>query len=702
MDKKRLFTLVERYRDGDMSESDAQELAEAIRSDDDAAQSVLEDIEMSGLIGQVFDDMGSDAFVRAFFERVKSEKDSKKFIDAFRQQSKEPSLSSPKKRSGTGRNYSQRRAMRKKGSSWAIIASIAACIAIIIGVHFHNVEQAEEAPELIRATLIQMSQDVTVRRDENPVPAAAGMDIRAGDTIETRQGQKAALQYNGEETLISISEKTEITVDEEDGAKRITLEKGEVECKVAPQPVNADMVLITPHAEIKVVGTKFRVFVDKRGNATSAEVEEGKIHITRKEDREAVEINEGYGTVIASGMPLVLNKISAKGSSHFSGYPNRFTGRAFWIPEPITHDGKIESGEWSGWEGNPGFVIREKANRKGYGQRPSYAYVMYDEENLYVGFRNKISDTASLEKNKIEVWNKDDGGEVCFQAIHTHNSKGEIYVLRGYPSGKFESSTEAGASASAAHRLGEAVEFASSIGIKEWTAEYVIPWSAANIDLNNLLYLRFNLGVFKESENEWIAWIGTGCQNWLVHKAGILVLTPPVKAGAENVLKNPDIATGGYILSKRYSATLDTSDRDDAGGEYLWVKEGVDGGTCLKIISEDKTFSKQKGGITQRIISPGPGNYVLSYLLKVQGLSRMGYKSNFLTYIRGYNGNVSRGKDIDLASSEKALKDRDFYWRRHELVVTVPADAREIGITFKLNGAGTVWMDKIVLQRAYP
>ncbi|MBM4086211.1 MAG: hypothetical protein FJ272_15615 [Planctomycetes bacterium] len=100
-----------------------------------------------------------------------------------------------------------------------------------------------------------------------------------------------------------------------------------------------------------------------------------------------------------------------------------------------------------------------------------------------------------------------------------------IFVLRGYPNGHFESSTEAGAPLAAAQKAGGAVKFAAKIlDPGHWSAEYRIPFAALGIDPAKQTKFEFNLSVRKTAAPLWLMWQGTGACTWEVRNAGILAL----------------------------------------------------------------------------------------------------------------------------------------------------------------------------------
>jgi hypothetical protein len=79
------------------------------------------------------------------------------------------------------------------------------------------------------------------------------------------------------------------------GGKRLVLAQGSLSADVRKQPADRPMTLGTPHCEVTVVGTKFRLTVEpgERGS-TRLEVEEGRVRCKRFCDGKTVEVSTGH------------------------------------------------------------------------------------------------------------------------------------------------------------------------------------------------------------------------------------------------------------------------------------------------------------------------------------------------------------------------------------------------------------------------
>ena len=155
---------------------------------------------------------------------------------------------------------------------------------------------------------------------------------------------------------------------------------------------------------------------------------------------------------------------------------------------------------------------------------PSVAWLACRKTYLYVAIDNAVDPKKPLRPGS--TWGQDDAAEVAIRNPAAGKAA-PIFVLRGFPNGHFESSTEAGAPEAAAKEAGEAVKFAAKIvDPGRWTAEYLIPFAALGIDPAKHKKLEFNLTVRKTAADQWLMWRGTGGYSWEVAKAGFLELAP--------------------------------------------------------------------------------------------------------------------------------------------------------------------------------
>ncbi|MGQ9731460.1 MAG: right-handed parallel beta-helix repeat-containing protein, partial [Candidatus Zipacnadales bacterium] len=152
----------------------------------------------------------------------------------------------------------------------------------------------------------------------------------------------------------------------------------------------------------------------------------------------------------------------------------------------------------------------------------SRAWLLHDRTALLVGIENIVDASKPLRLGN--TWGQDDAVEIAI--CNPARPPAPILVLRGYPSGHFDSSNEAGAPTEAVEKAAQGVEYqARTVDATRWTAEWRIPFASLGIDPTKHQRLQFNLSVRKTApEPFWLMWQGTGGCTWEVGNAGVIVL----------------------------------------------------------------------------------------------------------------------------------------------------------------------------------
>jgi len=185
-------------------------------------------------------------------------------------------------------------------------------------------------------------------------------------------------------------------------------------------------------------------------------------------------------------------------------------------------DGSVDDPLWK--QAEPPMLIEQSVEGAAKTQPASKAWLCNDGANLLVAVEVNLKPGNAIRPGK--QWGQCDAVEIAL-ANPLDGDKAQTIVLRGYASGSFESSEEAGASAKTAAKAAEGVEYASRIaGPQRWTAEWKIPFAAAGgIDLeqNGRAKLMFNITVRKASEELWQMWRSTDeAPSWSVDRTGFI------------------------------------------------------------------------------------------------------------------------------------------------------------------------------------
>lgn len=137
-----------------------------------------------------------------------------------------------------------------------------------------------------------------LERVEGKNSLRAGQGILPGRGIETSPGDGLAVVMFPDGTRLEAGPDTllrEIAGD----PKRVVLDRGTLSAKVVRQPAGRPLVVDTPHAEARVLGTALRLSVDAAG--TRLDVSEGKVRLTRKADGKFLEVPAGYCAAVGPG-----------------------------------------------------------------------------------------------------------------------------------------------------------------------------------------------------------------------------------------------------------------------------------------------------------------------------------------------------------------------------------------------------------------
>jgi hypothetical protein len=181
---------------------------------------------------------------------------------------------------------------------WAIGLSAVGCVAAMAGVliWWFGATVGEAVLDEIHGG------GLVLERGGQAVPALPGTGLRAGDTLRVPAAVTAGVGYGPEHTRILFGPDTELRVLSFSRGKRFGLEKGKVDASVARQRPFQPMILRTPQAEARVLGTRFTLTVTT--NATRLEVSEGKVRLIRSSDGAAVPVPAGNYAVAASTYEL--------------------------------------------------------------------------------------------------------------------------------------------------------------------------------------------------------------------------------------------------------------------------------------------------------------------------------------------------------------------------------------------------------------
>ncbi|MGH7971100.1 MAG: FecR domain-containing protein [Limisphaerales bacterium] len=181
---------------------------------------------------------------------------------------------------------------------------LAACTLVFVGLGFWWFGPTMGEPVLAEAP----SAGLSLERAGQPFPPTVGLRLKSGDILRTTEKATATIAFGPEKTRISLEAGTELRLGALSQGKRLALGGGKLEAWVARQRPFRPMVITTPQAEARVLGTSFALTVTT--NATRLEVSEGKIRFIRAQDGAKVNVGAGCYAVAAANYELLAQPLT--------------------------------------------------------------------------------------------------------------------------------------------------------------------------------------------------------------------------------------------------------------------------------------------------------------------------------------------------------------------------------------------------------
>ena len=177
-----------------------------------------------------------------------------------------------------------------------VILALAASIVLVAGVCFFGPTRGE--PMLAEV----QGPGLSLERGGQSLLAIAGTRLQSRDVLRTLENASAVINFAPENTRITIEPGTELKLASISRGKRFDLGKGKLEATVARQHPFQPMIINTPQAEARVLGTKFSLLATL--NETRLDVAEGNVRFTRITDTNSVRVGAGHYAVAAANAEL--------------------------------------------------------------------------------------------------------------------------------------------------------------------------------------------------------------------------------------------------------------------------------------------------------------------------------------------------------------------------------------------------------------
>ncbi|HXP61686.1 MAG TPA: FecR domain-containing protein [Dongiaceae bacterium] len=195
-------------------------------------------------------------------------------------------------------------------AGWLLGAAAAACLALA-GLHSYFQRAA-------LGSLTDVRSEVTVEHGGTTRPAISDGRLHPRDIVRVPAGGAATVTWAGEATRLDLAPGSELRLFNPMWGKRLSLEAGALDASVASQPRWRPMIIATPQAEAKVVGTRFSLSATLA--STRLEVLEGLVRLrkslpARPHENQEVLVHAGETATAAPDIRLVAQLITGSLSS---------------------------------------------------------------------------------------------------------------------------------------------------------------------------------------------------------------------------------------------------------------------------------------------------------------------------------------------------------------------------------------------------
>lgn len=212
---------------------------------------------------------------------------------------------------GNSRSASRRRLLepRRPGSRalrWGLAAAFLVG-SVVMWIRYSAAPPPGDATAHLTPRIERVEGKVLLVGAEGESAIETGSSLVPGQALRTRGALSRVVLVYPDSTRLEVGPDAELAIPSlvNQGVQQIVLSKGSLHAEVARQPKGRSMLLRTPHAEARIVGTTLNLFVRVgKIESTRLHVEEGKVTFQRLVDGVVVDVPGGYQAVAAVGTDL--------------------------------------------------------------------------------------------------------------------------------------------------------------------------------------------------------------------------------------------------------------------------------------------------------------------------------------------------------------------------------------------------------------
>jgi hypothetical protein len=308
---ERVSELLAAFADQHLSDAEAAELLQLVKSDPQAASALAEDFEDHHALQTAFEPLSAEETEKhqqcvLFYLQASGDKTNFfKRVEA---------------RIGVSPVVAQSTAVKLKPRMWLkwlggmLAASIAAVVMLYLAPHSGKPEGMQAANNSNANTWSASIKDVIgtvkVARDGKKSAITSGFAVLANDEFETDAGGALTVIYN-DGTELRLNALTQVALPVPGSAiqsKIVKLNRGSLLAKVSKQPAGAPLLINTPHAVVRVLGTEFKLTVND--GSSQLDLKTGQVRITQTDSNQVVELHAGQTVHVVPGQSAAVEALS--------------------------------------------------------------------------------------------------------------------------------------------------------------------------------------------------------------------------------------------------------------------------------------------------------------------------------------------------------------------------------------------------------
>lgn len=177
----------------------------------------------------------------------------------------------------------------RRRRSWAgrFGTIIAVCVLMAVGVYqVPWLRWLIEPPVAEGPTIVRLAGEIQLQSpDGRTAQAKDQLAVRPGETVVSNADEGRVVLRYADGTEIVLLGTSALTVDDSRrGGKQLNLIRGLLKADVAPQPIGEPLMIITPQARVRVLGTRFELSTDKQ-DGTRLDLQSGQVELVRGKER---------------------------------------------------------------------------------------------------------------------------------------------------------------------------------------------------------------------------------------------------------------------------------------------------------------------------------------------------------------------------------------------------------------------------------